>query len=96
MSDYIVTVVENPITVDLVDQPVEVFIQEDNYTVTVNSPVTQVEIKNEDVSILTIAEQGPPGPPGSGSGGNGGLFPIYVGTTPPPNAQIGDLWLNTN
>lgn len=93
MSDILeVAVTENPLELVFDDQPLEVLIQEDNFVVDIAQDVTEIVITSEDIEILTIAEQGPPGV----GGGSGGLFPMSVGTTPPSNPQVGDLWLDMN
>ena len=93
MSDILEVVVnEDPLELAFNDQPLEVLIQEDNFVVQISQDVTEIVIDSEDIEILTIAEQGPPGV----GGGSGGLFDIAVGTTPPSNPQVGDLWLDMN
>ena len=93
MSDILeVVVLDEQFELAFNDQPLEVLIQEDNLTVQISQDVTEIVIDSEDIEILTIAEQGPPGV----GGGSGGLFPMSVGTTPPSNPQVGDLWLDMN
>lgn len=93
MSDILeVVVTENPFEIVFNDQPLEVLVQEDNYEVSVTQNDTEVIISSEDIEILTIAEQGPPGV----GGGSGGLFDITVGTVPPSNPVVGQLWLDMN
>ena len=93
MSDILEVVVnEDPLELVFNDQPLEVLIQEDNLSVQISQDVTEIVIDSEDIEILTIAEQGPPGV----GGGSGGLFPMSVGTTPPSNPVVGQLWLDMN
>ena len=93
MSEILEVVIhENPLELVFDDQPLEVLIQEDNFEIAVDEVHTEVVIQNQDIEILTIAEQGPPGVGGSG----GGFFHIAVGNTPPQSPQVGDLWLDTN
>ena len=91
MSDILeVVVLDEQFELAFNDQPLEVLIQEDNYTIQISQDVTEIVIDSEDIEILTIAEQGPPGV----GGGSGGLFPIIVSQDPPANAPIGTLWLD--
>lgn len=93
MSDILEVVVnEDPLELVFNDQPLEVLVQEDNYSIDIAQDVTEIVIDSEDIEILTIAEQGPPGV----GGGSGGLFDIAVGTTPPSNPVVGQLWLDMN
>jgi len=92
MSDILeVVVTENPFEIVFIDQPLEVFIQEDNFVTEISQNVTEVVIDSQDIEILTIAEQGPPGVGGGGSG-----LAIYTGPTAPSNAPIGAIWIETN
>ena len=85
MSDiFEVTVIEQPLQIEFTDELLSVQIIEDNFDITVNNIETAVEIKSEDIEILTIAEQGPPG----------GDFPIHIGNTPPSDISL--FWLDTN
>lgn len=92
MSDILeVNIIENPFEIAFNDPLLEVFIEEDNFEVSVSQDEAQIILNEEGISILTIAEQGPPG---VGGGGSGGLFPIIVSQDPPVNAPIGTLWLD--
>ena len=91
MSDILeVVVLDEQFELAFNDQPLEVLVQEDNYSIDIAQDVTEITFTSEDIEILTIAEQGPPG---VGGGGSGGLFPIIVSATAPVNAPIGTLWL---
>ena len=91
MDDVKVIIEENPVQLSFDDPSFNVYLEEQNTSISVSQEITQVEISSSDIKILTIAEQGPPGVGGSGSGG---LFPIIVSDTPPVDAPIGTLWLD--
>ena len=91
MEDLQVIIEENPIQLSFDDPSFNVYLEEQNTTISVSQEITQVEISSSDIKILTVAEQGPPG---VGGGGSGGLFPIIVSQDPPVNAPIGTLWLD--
>ena len=91
MDDVKVIIEENPVQLSFDDPSFNVYLEEQNTSISVTQEITQVEISSSDIKILTIAEQGPPG---VGGGGSGGLFPIIVSQDPPVNAPIGTLWLD--
>lgn len=91
MDDVKVIIEENPVQLSFDDPSFNVYLEEQNTSISVSQEITQVEISSSDIKILTIAEQGPPG---VGGGGSGGLFPIIVSQDPPVNAPIGTLWLD--
>lgn len=67
-EDLTVIIEENPVSLVFDDQSMRVFIEEQNTTVLVPQEVTQVTLSNQDLKILTVAEQGPPGASGISSG----------------------------
>ena len=91
MDDVKVIIEENPVQLSFDDPSFNVYLEEQNTSISVSQEITQVEISSSDIKILSIAEQGPPG---VGGGGSGGLFPIIVSQDPPVNAPIGTLWLD--
>ena len=91
MDDVKVIIEENPVQLSFDDPSFNVYLEEQNTSISVSQEITQVEISSSDIKILTVAEQGPPGVGGEGSGG---LFPIIVSATPPVNAPVGTLWLD--
>ena len=91
MDDVKVIIEENPVQLSFDDPSFNVYLEEQNTSISVSQEITQVEISSSDIKILTVAEQGPPG---VGGGGSGGLFPIIVSQDPPANAPIGTLWLD--
>lgn len=92
IEDLKVIIEENPVQLSFDDPSFNVYLEEQNTTISVSQEITQVEISSSDIKILTVAEQGPPGVGGGTSGG--GLFPIIVSQDPPTNAPIGTLWLD--
>lgn len=93
MEDLQVIIEENHIQLSFDDPSFNVYLEEQNTTISVSQEITQVEISSSDIKILTVAEQGPPGVGGEGSGG---ILPIFIGTTPPTSPQLGQLWLDIN
>ena len=93
MEDLQVIIEENPIQLSFDDPSFNVYLEEQNTTISVSQEITQVEISSSDIKILTVAEQGPPG---VGGGGSEGILPIYIGTEPPASPQLGQLWLDMN
>ena len=92
MDDVKVIIEENPVQLSFDDPSFNVYLEEQNTSISVSQEITQVEVSSSDIRILTIAEQGPPGV--GGGSGSAGLFPIIVSDTAPENAPVGTLWLD--
>lgn len=100
MPEDQVVVIEETILVDVVNQDFPITPQED---------VTIVEVAEETVSVISVAEQGPPGRDGIGTdyyesfsestqwvvNHNLGRIPIPTMLTP-GGAVLDTLWINTN
>lgn len=69
MSDDLTVIIEeNPTTLVFEDHSYSVVLEETNTVISVPQEITQVAVSSQDVTILTVAEQGPPGASGIGSG----------------------------